>query len=112
MSLQSLIDLRTKHRVAPSAVWVIVGTPPKWLEDSPGVVIVKPGSKSLDLRALVGLNVDVIAIGNDGKTLASVMDAVDAAKPKTKSIACAQGVVGLSEDHERCLEKARRLLCN
>lgn len=111
MSLQSLIDLRTKHRMAPNAVWVIVGNPPKWLHDDPSMVVIRPGAKNLDLRALVGLHVDVIEIGNDGATLLRVMNAVESANPKTKSLACMAGVAGLNAEHEQCLERARRLLC-
>lgn len=112
MSLQSLIDLRTLRKKAPSAVWVIVGNPPRWLEDSPGIVVVRPTAKTNDLRALVGLNVDVIEVNGGGPMLLRVLDQVEAANPKTKSLACIAGVVGLNEEHEKCLERARRLLCS
>lgn len=113
MSLQSLINLRTKYKKAPTSVMVLVGNAPKWMDDTPGVVVVKTGAKSIDLRALIGLHVDVIEVsGADAKTTADVMTAVEAANPKTKSIACRNGVIGVSAEHEKFLERVRRLLCS
>lgn len=112
MSLQSLTALRVKHHVKPMSVWVIVGDAPAWIEDAPSIVIVKPGAKDFDFRAFVGLQIDVIAMGDDWPTLDRVLTAIDDANPKSTSISGPAGTVGLNEEHARCLDRARRLICN
>ncbi len=112
MSLQALINLRTRHHVAPASIWVLVGNAPKWIEDCPSMVTVRPGDKNFDFRALVGLHVAVIELGSEWATLERVIEAIELAKPKTISLACESGISGLNADHELCLERARRLFWN
>jgi hypothetical protein len=110
MSISNLIELRTKTRQAPDAVWVLVGDVPAWVEDLPDTVIVKPGHSNFDFRALIGLHVDVIEVGNHGSLIGRVFEAVEAAKPKSRGLACLAGVAGLNEAHERVLTEAQRMM--
>lgn len=110
MSLQNLIALRIKSRKAPAAVWVLVGNVPDWVDDAPDTVIIKPGHADFDFRALIGLHVDVIEIGDHGKLVDQVFMSLDRAKPKSMGLACLAGVAGLNQDHERVLEEAKRMM--
>lgn len=110
MSISSLIELRTKTRQAPDAVWVLVGDVPAWVEDAPDTVIVKPGHSNFDFRALIGLHVDVIEIGDHNSLLDHAIRAVESAKPKSNGLVCLAGVAGLNEAHERVLTEARRMM--
>lgn len=112
MSLQHLIDLR-RQQVAPASVWLLIGQKPEWLTGrEPDVIHVPASTRQIDLRALIGLHVDVIECGDHLPALDAVFEALDAAKPKSRGLACLAGVSGLNPDHERILEAARRMLCN
>lgn len=112
MSLKSLIELRTKHRMAPAAVWVLVGDIPAWIEEAPDTVLVRPGHSDFDFRPLIGLHVDVFELGDNFSVLDKVIAAIDESHPKSRGLACKAGVAGLNEKHERVLQRAMELLCN
>lgn len=110
MSLESLINLR-QTGMRPSWVWVLVGKVPTWYEDDEQTVIVKKPA-DFDFRALVGLNVSVIEVGDNGPLLDKVLKAVEASAPKTISVGGSAGYCGQGEKHELVLQKMRELLCN
>lgn len=110
MSLQSLIKLRIQQRMAPDAVWVLVGNVPAWMEDTPATVMVRPGCLNFDFRALIGLHVDVFELGNHWNLLDKVMTALELAPPKSRGLACLAGVAGLNPAHELFLDKAHRMM--
>lgn len=110
MSIKALIDLRTKHRMMPNAVWVLLGDVPTWLEDGPDTVIIRPGHQDFDFRALIGTHVDIFEIGDHWELFDKVCTAVEAAKPRSKGMACRSGVAGLNAVHERVLSEALRLM--
>jgi len=112
MSLESLRSLRRQgHR--PGVVWVIVGNAPAWLDDGADTVTVRPGAnpRFMDLRPLVGLDVDIIELARDDALMASTMDAVEAADARVIGVVGSAGVTARSTGHERVLQKARELLC-
>lgn len=112
MSLKDLTSARLAGRVPPM-VWVIVGDAPKDRLDGPSVVTISPADdvRRMDLRALIGLHVDVFELGDHPALFDAAVLAVDAAKPKTTGIACAYGVSGLNEKHEAVLRRAREMMC-
>lgn len=113
MSIEQLINLRTKQRLAPPAVWVLVGDIPVWVEDAPDTVTIKPGCTDFDFRALIGLHVDVFELGDHYRLMGAVFEAVERAKPKSRGLACLAGVAGLNAEHERILSESKRMLsCN
>lgn len=113
MSLQSLIELRKSGQV-PAAVWVLIGSKPKWLIDSPNIVFVDLSQDplSLDFRAMIGLHVDVFELCQDETFCERVERAVDSAKPKSSGLATRHGFSGLNEQHVELLRKAWELLWN
>lgn len=113
MSLDALTNIRLSGK-APTAVWLIAGDAPKVAIESPSVVTVSPRDDvpRLDLRALVGLHVDVFESGDYPELLDKVLTAVDAAKPKSTGLACKAGICGLNDAHERVLRRVRELICN
>lgn len=112
MSLESLTNLRLSGK-APTAVWVIAGDAPKLPIESPSVVTIstRDDVPRLDLRALVGLHVDVFECGNHPEFMESVLRAVDAAKPKSNGLVCTGGISGLNDAHERVLRRVWELVC-
>jgi hypothetical protein len=112
VSLQTLINLR-RQKVAPASVWLLVGDKPAWLTGrEPDLIHVPATTRQIDLRALIGLHVDVIECGDHYAALDAVLEALDSAKPKSRGLACLAGVAGLNPAHERILDNARRMLCN
>jgi len=111
MSLQDLTESRIAGRVPPM-VWVIVGDRPKAPIDGPSVVTISPADdvRRMDLRALIGLHVDVFELGYHPALFDAAALAIDAAKPKTTGLSTAFGVSGLNEKHEAVLRRARELL--
>jgi len=110
MSIESLVKLRVQRKLAPAAVWVVVGDVPAWLEDEPDTVLVKPGHSDFDFRALIGLHVDIFEIGDHRDLLAKVCDAADKAKPRSYGLICLGGISGISQPHELALERIHRML--
>lgn len=111
MSLESLSALRSKRRLAPDAVWVLVGDVPAWLDDaSPDTVKIRPGCRDFDFRPLIGLHVDVFELGDHLDLLERTLKALEAAKPKSQGLACLAGVAGLNEAHERVLRESKRMM--
>jgi len=113
MSLQELIDARIAGRIPP-VVWVIAGNNPKLSIGGPSVVTIRPheDAKRMDLRALIGLHVDVFELGHHPELFEAVALAIDAAKPKTTGLAAIQGVSGLNDQHESVLRRALEALWN
>ena len=113
MSLQSLTNLRL-NKMVPQAVWVIVGDVPSWIEDTEDTILIRPIAKPkhMDFRPLVGLHVDIFEIGDHFRLTEDARTAIEASKPKSLGFACALGVAGLNERHERGLSKALELMCN
>lgn len=113
MSLQDLTDARIAGRVPPM-VWVIVGDKPKSKVSGPGFVTIGPTDdvRRMDLRALIGLHVDVFEMGEHPALFDAAVLAVDAAKPKTTGLSTASGASGVNEKHEAALRRAREVLCN
>jgi hypothetical protein len=111
MSLQDLTEARMAGRVPPM-VWVIVGDKPRAQIEGPAVVAITPKDdvRRMDLRALIGLHVDVFELGDHPELFDAAVLAVDAAKPKTTGLSTAFGVSGLNEKHEAVLRRARELL--
>ena len=105
MSLKQLVDLRiTGH--APRSVWIIVGDCPRWIDESHQYIRISPSDKPnhIDFRALVSLNVVIFEIGKYTSLFHQTIHAIEAAKPQTLSLACRNGVVGSSEEHETILK--------
>jgi len=111
MSLQELIDSRIAGRIPP-VVWVIVGNNPKLSISGPSVVTIRPheDAKRMDLRALIGLHVDLFELGDHPELFDAVSLAVDAAKPKATGLATIHGVSGLNKNHESVLRRALEAL--
>lgn len=109
MSTQALASLR-RQRLAPSAVWVFVGEPPKWLELGPDVIVVRGNASSIDWRPIVGLHVDFIEVGNQGKQFLETVEFASKANPKSVGMACECGVAGLNDRHEEVLRKLLRTI--
>lgn len=107
MSIEALTNLRLQRK-KPRSVCVLVGNVPKWVEDDEKTVIVRKAG-SFDFRALIGLDVSVIEVGNDWPLLAKVLTAVESAKPKSINVCGTAGAVG-SGEHP--MQKMRELLCN
>lgn len=100
-------------RKVPPAVWVIVGDIPVVQLDGPGIVRIDPSDdvRSLDLRPLVGLHVDVFELGDHQALFDLTAKVIDAAKVKTTGLANRHGVSGVSDAHERVLKRTMELLC-
>lgn len=99
-----------RHGFSPRAVWVYVGTPPKWVTVEPDVLVVTANPRSIDWRPLVGLHVDVVEVGNQGPLFFQTVNAAETGKPRSIGIACRAGVAGLNPDHEQLLTRLRRQL--
>jgi hypothetical protein len=112
MSLETLAKFRTAKRSAPAAVWVVVGNCPTSIRQLPDTVAVDADPTSMDWRPVVGLHVDVFDLSGDPMLLLRTMDAIEAAGPKAIGVACDQGVMGLSEQHERAMTRIWRHLAN
>lgn len=102
MSLETLTRLRQSGR-SPAALWVVVGNCPKSIRELPDTIAVDANPDSMDWRPVVGLHVDVFDLSDDPMLLLRTMDAIEAAKPKCIGVACNEGVLGLSEQHERVM---------
>lgn len=109
MSLEQLKNMRI-HGYKPKSVTVLVGNIPAWLEEDATTVCVThlDNVRNMDLRALVGLPVSIIQLGDCDPLLIQTISAVDAVKPESVSIAANKGIVGLSREHERVLESIKR----
>jgi hypothetical protein len=112
MSLQHLTAMRIGGK-APRTIWILVGNIPKWIDDDHQYIQILPSDKPqhIDFRSLVSLNVVIFEIGQHESLLLQTIKAIESAKPKEISIACNDGIVGISEKHEDVLRKALRLLC-
>lgn len=102
LSLETLIQLR-KSGKSPAAIWVVVGNCPTSIRSLPDTIAVDANPSAMDWRPVVGLHVDIFDLSDDAMLLLRTMDAVEAAKPKAIGIACTEGVLGLSEQHERAM---------
>lgn len=113
MSLQSLIELRQSGQV-PHAVWVLIGSRPKWMPDSPNIVTIdaRQNPLSIDFRPLVGLHVDVFELCNDDAFCERIERAIDAAKPKSSGLATRHGFSGVNDAHVDVLRRAWEILWN
>jgi hypothetical protein len=110
MSLDSLKKLRVDG-YKPKAVHVLVGDFPLWANSETDTVCVK-FVKGMDLRPLVGLPVSIFQLGDCDALLTEVINAVEAAKPESLAVASNHGMVGLSPEHERILDRLKtRYLC-
>lgn len=109
MSLETLSRLRSSGS-APAAIWVVVGDCPASIRDMPDTIAVPANPGSMDWRPVVGLHVDIFDLSNDDMLLLRTMDAIEAAQPKAIGVACNQGVLGLSEQHERVMTRIWRHL--
>lgn len=111
MSLASLTALRATGR-APAAIWVVVGSCPDSIKSMPDTIAVAAKPAAMDWRPVVGLHVDIFDLSDDPMLLLGTMDAIEAAGPKAIGVACAEGVMGLSEQHERVMTRIWRHLAN
>lgn len=109
MSLEALLNLRRK-RLTPVVVWVVVGDCPKRLIGSPDCIAVPASPEAMDWRPVVGLHVDVFDLSGDPILLDRTLGAIEAAGPKGVGVACDEGVVGLTDEHEFTLRSIRRHL--
>lgn len=109
MSLESLTQLRKSGRT-PAALWVVVGKCPQSIRALPDTIAVDEKPDAMDWRPVIGLHVDVFDLSNDPMLLLRTMDAIEAAKPKCIGVACNEGVLGLSEQHERVMTRIWRHL--
>lgn len=111
MSLQSLTTMR-RGGSAPAAIWVVVGDCPESIKAMPDTIAVAERPDAMDWRPVVGLHVDVFDLSGDPMLLLRTMDAIEAAAPKAIGVACDQGVLGLSEQHERAMTRIWRHLAD
>lgn len=113
MSLQDLTYLRISGKV-PASVWIVVGDRPRMQMDGPDLVLIRPTDdvKRLDLRALVGLHVDVFENGDYPELFDAAASAIDAAKPKATGLARRGMASGINDQHEAVLRRAWEALCN
>lgn len=111
MSLKHLSELRISGS-APKLVWLIVGDCPRYIDPTFNLIHIAPTDKpaQMDFRALVMLDVTMYEVGKHDALFMQTMQAVEAAKPATLSIACRRGVVGASEKHEELLKTIYRTL--
>jgi len=109
MSLESLSKLRASGR-APAALWVVVGNCPESIRALPDTIAVTEKPAAMDWRPVVGLHVDIFGMSDDDMLLLETMDAIEAAGPKAIGVACTNGVMGLSEQHERVMTRIWRHL--
>lgn len=106
MSLAQLRAVRLAGQ-RPESVIVIVGAAD--VADSPGVVVVE--DETADLRPLLGLPVHVIDMQNESERFVRVLDALEALKVKQLGVCGALWSCGVSEEHERAMERYRESLC-
>ena len=99
-----------RRGIAPPGVWVYVGTPPKWVAESPDVIVVCSNPRAIDWRPVVGLHVDVVEVGDQGALFFQTVNAAEVGKPRSIGVACRAGVAGLNEAHEQLLKKLQRQL--
>ena len=111
MSLESLTQLR-KSGGKPAALWVVVGKCPQSIRSLPDTIAVDGNPDAMDWRPVVGLHVDIFDLSDDAMLLLRTMDAIEAANPKAIGVACTEGVMGLSEQHERVMAGIWRHLAN
>jgi hypothetical protein len=107
MSLAQLRSMRLGGQ-RPASVTVIVGRPPKSLEDGPDVVVVN--RSDADLSPLVGLPVHVIDMG-DAKAVLRVIAQLEALKVVPLGICGPAGACGVSREHEQAMRTYRETLC-
>lgn len=110
MSLDSLRSMRRSGR-RPEAIVVIVGKPPGWMDDSPGVVVIDRDPGMMDLRALIGIPIHLIDIQPDAALLLQAMDATEAAGVKVLGACSNIGACGVDEKHENAMRRYRENLC-
>lgn len=95
---------------SPVSIFVYVGTPPKWVQSAPDVVVVTANPRAIDWRPLVGLHVDVVEVGDQGPLFSQTVHAAESGKPRSIGIACRKGVAGLNDAHEQLLKRLQRQL--
>lgn len=110
MSLTTLQQVRRAGR-RPAGVIVLVGKPPSWHEDTPGIVVIDRNPASLDLRALVGLPIHLIDLQADEGLLRLAMTATEAAGAVVRGACSAVGACGVSPEHETAMRRYREGLC-
>lgn len=110
MSIHALLKLRQETGKIPQAVWVVIGQVPSRLKDLPDCIQVQHGAFPPDWRAVVDLHVDVFDLMGSEYLLARTLTALEAAKPKAIGVACHQGVIGLSAQHETAMRRIWRHL--
>lgn len=110
MSLSTLQQVRRSGR-RPSGVIVLVGKPPRWHVDTPGIVVIDRAPAMLDLRALVGMPIHLIDLQSDEALLRQAMDATQAAGAVVKGACSAVGACGVSLEHETAMRRYREGLC-
>ena len=106
MSLEALKQLRIAG-YQPPFVQVLVGDIPKWWEECPDAIAIKPSQnpEAMDWRPVVGLHVDLYEIGNHASLLARVSNSVDRAKARIGGIARKGEIIGLNREHEASIKR-------
>lgn len=110
MSLHTLLALRKQTHKVPRAIWIVIGKAPSRMRDLPDCIEVSHGNFPADWRCVVGLHVDVFDLSGSEYLLGKTLDALEAAQAKAIGVACHQGVLGLSEEHETAMRQIWRHL--
>lgn len=110
MSLHTLRQMRLAGS-RPALVTVLVGKPPKWLDDAPDIVVIDRDPAGMDLRPLMSLPVLTFEIQPNPDLLARTLDALEAEGVEFRGTCGKAGVVGLNERQERAMVRYRERLC-
>lgn len=113
MSLASLLELR-RARMRPDGVNVILGTPPKWLQDGPDFVVIRPSDTPslLDLRPLVGLPVLVVEMERNDVRFVRAVEAIQQAGGRINGLVSSAGATAATPEQETLLTRYREILCS
>lgn len=117
MSLQRIRDLRLRGQKPKGVVTVLLGTKPRWLDDGPGLVVVRATDdpRFMDWRPLVGLFVAVIAAQVEPDRMLATLDGLSAVGVRFFGIADPTGfyplLVGANDAHRESLRKEWEALC-
>lgn len=99
-----------RHGYTPVSVFIFVGKLPKSVQPAADVIVVERNPRAMDWRALIGLHVDVVEVGDQGDLYRETVQCAEAGNPRSIGLLCRAGIAGLNAEHEQILARLQRTL--